>query len=88
MLRIAEDYDELARRAEKRLLAAKIQNKAEPIQWVRRSPTRTSKAEEYRQHAQECLDAVERIKDAEERAILFNIAQTWMSLAEKEDKKG
>jgi hypothetical protein len=30
MLRIAEDYEELARRAEKRLRATQIQRKAEP----------------------------------------------------------
>jgi hypothetical protein len=43
-----------------------------------------SKAEEYRQHAQPCVEAAQRIQDAEERAILFQIAQRWMHLAEKE----
>jgi hypothetical protein len=55
----------------------KIQGKAEPIHWMARSPT-VSKAEEYRRHAQECLDAVQSSQDAEERAILFRIAQRWM----------
>jgi hypothetical protein len=44
-----------------------------------------SKAEEYRQHAQQCLDAAQRIQNAEERAIMLQIAQTWIRLAEKED---
>jgi hypothetical protein len=44
----------------------------------------TSKAEEYRQYAQQCLDAAQRIQNAEERAIMLEIAQTWMRLAEKE----
>jgi hypothetical protein len=42
-----------------------------------------SKAEEYRQHAQQCLDVAQRIQNAEERAILLQIAQRWMHLAEK-----
>ena len=48
-------------------------------------PTMTSKAEEYRQHAEECLAAAPRMQNAEERAILLNIAQTWVQLAEQED---
>jgi hypothetical protein len=44
-----------------------------------------SNAEKYREHAQECFAAAQRIQNAEERAILLNIAQTWMGLAEKED---
>jgi hypothetical protein len=47
-----------------------------------------STAEEYRQHAQECVDAAQKIQSAEERAILLHIAQRWICLAEKEDKKG
>jgi hypothetical protein len=43
-----------------------------------------SKAEEYRQHAQQCVEAAQRIQNAEERAILLQIAQRWMLLAEKE----
>jgi hypothetical protein len=43
-----------------------------------------SKAEEYRRHAQQCLDAAQRIQDAGERAILLEIAQRWIRLAEKE----
>jgi hypothetical protein len=45
----------------------------------------TSKAEEYRQHAQRCLDAAQRIQHAEQRAIMLEIAQRWIRLAEKED---
>jgi hypothetical protein len=44
-----------------------------------------SNAEKYREHVQECFAAAQRIQNAEERAILLNIAQTWMGLAEKED---
>jgi hypothetical protein len=44
-----------------------------------------SNAKEYRQHAQECLDAAQRLQNEEERAMLLRIAQTWMGLAEKED---
>jgi hypothetical protein len=44
-----------------------------------------SKAEEYRQHAQQCLDTAPRIQNAEQRAMMLNIAQTWMRLAEEED---
>jgi hypothetical protein len=43
-----------------------------------------SKAEEYRQHAQQCVDAAQRIQNAEEPAILLQMAQRWMLLAEKE----
>jgi hypothetical protein len=48
-------------------------------------PTVTSKAEEYRRLAEECLDAAEVIRNAGERAILLRIARTWMQLAEEED---
>jgi hypothetical protein len=63
----------------------KIQSKAEPTHWVARSPTVTSKTEEYRRRAQECLDAFQSSQDAEERAILFRIAQRWMQLADQQD---
>jgi hypothetical protein len=42
------------------------------------------KAEAYRRHAQQCMDAAQRIQNAEERAILLEIAQRWIRLAEKE----
>jgi hypothetical protein len=44
-----------------------------------------SNAEKYRQHAQECIDAAQRLQDAEQRAILLHMAQTWVRLAEEED---
>jgi hypothetical protein len=47
-------------------------------------PTVTSKAEEYRRHAEECSEAAQSIQSAEERTIMLRIAQTWMGLAEKE----
>jgi hypothetical protein len=43
-----------------------------------------SKAEEYRQHAQQCLDAAQRIQHAEQRAIMLGIAQRWIRLAEEQ----
>jgi hypothetical protein len=43
-----------------------------------------SNAEEYRRHAQECLDAARRLQNEEEQAMLLHIAQIWMDLAEKE----
>jgi hypothetical protein len=55
------------------------------IAWMTGKPTVTSKAEEYRRHAEECLDAAEVIRNAKERAILLRIAHTWMQLAEQED---
>jgi len=44
-----------------------------------------SKAEEYRQHAQQCLDAAQRIQNAEQQAIMLQIAQRWIHLAEEQD---
>jgi hypothetical protein len=44
----------------------------------------TSKAKEYRQHAEECLAAAQRIQNPEEQAIMLRIAQTWMDLAAQE----
>jgi hypothetical protein len=43
------------------------------------------KAEEYRRHAQRCVDTAQRIQNAEERTILLQIAQRWMHLAEEQD---
>jgi hypothetical protein len=43
------------------------------------------KADEYRHHAQECLEAASRIHSEEERSILLRIAQTWQHLADQEE---
>jgi hypothetical protein len=43
-----------------------------------------SDAEQYRQHAQDCLDAAHRIQNAEERAIMLRIAERWIQLAEEQ----
>jgi hypothetical protein len=43
------------------------------------------KADEYRHHAQECLEAASRIHSEEERSILVHIAQTWQRLADQEE---
>jgi hypothetical protein len=43
------------------------------------------KADEYRQYAQECFEAAERMHSEEEREILLHIAQTWQHLANEEE---
>jgi hypothetical protein len=91
MLQIAKDYEELARRAEKQLRAAKNSKESwtNPlgttfVQILTGKPTVTSKAEEYRRNAEECLDTAEVIRNASERAILLRIAHTWMQLVRTE----
>ena len=46
--------------------------------------TRT-RAEEYRRRAQECFDLARTISLQTERAILMDIAQTYLRLAEEQD---
>jgi hypothetical protein len=45
----------------------------------------TSKAEEYRRHVQECLDAAKESKTQRSGRSCFKIAQRWMRLAEGQD---
>jgi hypothetical protein len=43
-----------------------------------------SNAKEYRQHAQECLDAAQRLQNEEDKAIALRIAERWICLAEEQ----
>jgi hypothetical protein len=44
-----------------------------------------ARAEEYRRRAQECFDLARAISLQTERAILMNMAQTYLRLAEEQD---
>ena len=46
--------------------------------------TRTS-AEEYRRKAQECLDFARKISLERDRAIILDMAQSWLRLAEQQE---
>jgi hypothetical protein len=46
--------------------------------------TRT-RAEEYRRRAQECLDLARKISLEKERAIILDMAQSWLRLAEQQE---
>jgi Tfp pilus assembly protein PilX len=43
-----------------------------------------ARAEEYRRRAQECLDLARKISLERERAIILDMAQSWLRLAEQE----
>ena len=46
-------------------------------------------ADQYKRRAAECVRMAERTDDAQDRALLMQMAQTWMRLAEKaEDRSG
>jgi hypothetical protein len=45
-----------------------------------------ARAEEYRRKAQECFDLAREISLESERAVLLNMAQTWLRLAEQHEK--
>ncbi len=42
-----------------------------------------AKSEEYRRFAQECLDLSKTVKDERSRAVLIQMAQIWLRLAEE-----
>jgi hypothetical protein len=46
------------------------------------------RAEEYRRRAQECLDLAREISLESERAVVLNMAQTWLRLAEQQETLG
>jgi hypothetical protein len=46
--------------------------------------TRT-RAEEYRRRAQECLDLARKISLERDRAVVLDIAQSWLRLAEQQE---
>lgn len=45
----------------------------------------TSRAEEYRRLAQECLEVVRTVKNQESRATLIRMAQIWQRLAAEQE---
>jgi hypothetical protein len=49
--------------------------------------TRT-RAEEYRRRAQECLDLARKISLERDRAVVLDIAQSWLRLAEQQEAQG
>lgn len=44
-----------------------------------------ARAEEYRRRAQECLDIARTLPPGPTRAILIDVSQTWLRLAEEQD---
>ena len=42
-------------------------------------------AEEYRRRAQECLDLARKISLEKDRAVVLDIAQSWLRLAEQQE---
>jgi hypothetical protein len=44
-----------------------------------------ARAEEYRRRAQECLDVAREISLERDRAIVLDIAQTWLRLAAQQE---
>jgi hypothetical protein len=45
-----------------------------------------ARVEEYRRRAQECLELAPKISLERERALVFDIAQTWRRLAQQQEK--
>ena len=45
-----------------------------------------ARAEEYRRKAQECFDFAREISLESERAVVLDMAQTWLRLAEQQEK--
>jgi hypothetical protein len=45
---------------------------------------RVSKSDDYHRRAAECLSLAKSVKDQTNRALLLEMAQTWATLAEKE----
>ena len=44
-------------------------------------------ADQYKRRAAECVRMAERTDDAQDRALLMQMAQTWMRLAEKAEDR-
>jgi hypothetical protein len=47
-----------------------------------------ARAEEYRRQAQECLDLARKISLERDRAVVLDIAQSWLRLAEEQETEG
>jgi len=46
-----------------------------------------ARAEEYRRRAQECLDLARQISLERDRAVILDIAQSWLRLAEQQERQ-
>ena len=46
-----------------------------------------ARAEEYRRRAQECLDLARKISLERDRAVILDIAQSWLRLAEQQERQ-
>lgn len=46
------------------------------------------RSEEYRRFAQECLDMARTAEDERSRAVLIQMAQVWLRLAQAREKGG
>jgi hypothetical protein len=46
-----------------------------------------SRADQYKRRAAECVRMAERTDNAEDKALLMQMAQTWMRLAEKAEDR-
>ena len=46
-----------------------------------------ARTEEYRRRAQECFDVARKISLERDRAVILDIAQSWLRLAEQEEKQ-
>ena len=44
-----------------------------------------ARAEEYRRRAQECLDFARKISLERDRAVILDMAQSWLQLAEQQE---
>jgi hypothetical protein len=55
------------------------------LEEIRMAVTR-ARAEEYRRKAQECFDLAREISLESERAVVLDMAQTWLRLAEQQEK--
>jgi hypothetical protein len=46
-----------------------------------------ARAEEYRRRAQECFDLAHKISLERDRAVILDIAQSWLRLAEQQERQ-
>jgi hypothetical protein len=46
-----------------------------------------ARAEEYRRRAEECLDLARRISLERDRAVILDMAQSWLRLAEQQERQ-
>jgi hypothetical protein len=58
-----------------------------PKRPMREWPVTRARAEEYRRRAQECLDLARKISLERDRAIVLDMAQSWLRLAEQQERQ-